>query len=84
MLIIARKPLESFMIDDDIEVVVLEIQNDKVRLGIKAPKNVQILRKELFDTKAANQDALKSLEKLEIDSLKNIIIKKQDFMKKES
>ena len=62
------------MIGDDIEVVILEIQNDKVRLGIKAPKDVQILRKELYDTKVANRDALDSIETLQIDDLKNIKI----------
>ncbi|HHV50829.1 MAG TPA: carbon storage regulator CsrA [Clostridiales bacterium] len=74
MLVFARKPQESFMIGDDIEVVILEIQNDKVRLGIKAPKDVQILRKELYDTKVANRDALDSIETLQIDDLKNIKI----------
>ena len=57
MLIISRKPQESFLIGDDIEVIVLEAQNDRVRLGIVAPKEIQILRKELHDTKAANGSA---------------------------
>lgn len=40
---------ESLVIGDEIEVVVVEIQGGKVRLGIKAPKNVPVHRKEVWD-----------------------------------
>ena len=74
MLIITRKPNESFIIGDNIEVVILEIQNDKIKLGINAPKNVQILRKELYETQISNQDAAESAEK--IDSVELEVINK--------
>ena len=75
MLIIARKPQESFVIGDDIEVVILDIQSDKIRIGINAPKDVSILRKELYDTKKSNQDAVMTAEDFELDGLNRIIKK---------
>jgi carbon storage regulator len=69
VLIIARKPQESFVIGEDIEVVILDVQNDKIRIGINAPKDVSILRKELFDTKKSNQDAVLLSENLKINQL---------------
>jgi len=48
MLVLARRVDESVMIGDDIEVKLLSIDVDTVRLGIKAPKHVVILRKELY------------------------------------
>lgn len=57
------------MIGEDIEVVILDVQNDKIRIGINAPKDVSILRKELFDTKKSNQDAVLLSENLKINQL---------------
>lgn len=50
MLVLSRKKNESIVIDDNISVVVIEIRGDKVRLGIEAPKNVTVHRKEIFDS----------------------------------
>lgn len=48
MLALARKVNESIMIGNDIEVTVLEIKGDQIKLGVKAPKSVPIYRKELY------------------------------------
>ena len=48
MLILARKKDESIMIGDDIEITVVDIQGDQIKIGISAPKNVAIHRKEVF------------------------------------
>ncbi|OBR63556.1 carbon storage regulator [Paenibacillus oryzae] len=48
MLVLSRKSGESLIIDGDIEVTILEVSNDVVKVGIKAPKEVGILRKELY------------------------------------
>lgn len=48
MLALTRKKEESIMIGDKIEIKILEIQGDKVKLGIEAPKNVPIHRKEIY------------------------------------
>ena len=47
MLVLSRKRQESIRISDDIVVTVLEIQRNKVRLGIEAPKEIPVLRTEL-------------------------------------
>ncbi len=49
MLVLSRKTNESIVIDDRISVVVVEIRGDKVRLGIEAPKDVAVHRKEIYD-----------------------------------
>ena len=48
MLALPRKVNESIMIGNDIEITVLEIKGDQIKLGVKAPKSVPIYRKELY------------------------------------
>ncbi|HOP28329.1 MAG TPA: carbon storage regulator CsrA [Spirochaetota bacterium] len=48
MLVLARRLNESIMIGDDIEVVVIDIKGDQVKLGIKAPRKVTVHRKEIY------------------------------------
>lgn len=49
MLVLTRKVHQSIMIGEDIEVVVLEVRGEQVRIGIRAPKGVAVHRKEVFD-----------------------------------
>ena len=49
MLVLARRINESIMSGDDIEIVVIDIKGDQVKLGVKAPKKVTVHRKEIFD-----------------------------------
>lgn len=49
MLVLTRKVNQSIVIDNTIEVVVLEVRGEQVRLGIKAPKDVPVHRKEIFE-----------------------------------
>lgn len=49
MLVLARRLNESIVIGDEIEVVVIDIKGDQVKLGIKAPKNITVHRKEIYD-----------------------------------
>ena len=53
MLVITRKPEQSIIIAGEIEVIVLGISKDGVRLGIKAPRSVQVHRREVFEAIAA-------------------------------
>jgi len=49
MLVLSRKKDESIVINNDITIVVVEIRGDKVRLGIEAPKDVPVHRREVFE-----------------------------------
>ncbi len=57
MLVITRKPDQSIMIGGEVEVVVLGITKDGVRLGIKAPRRVAVHRREVFEAIAAENQA---------------------------
>jgi carbon storage regulator len=49
MLVLSRNKDESIMINDDIEITIVDIRGDKVRLGIAAPKGVTVHRKEVWE-----------------------------------
>jgi carbon storage regulator len=66
MLVLSRKKNESIVINDDITIVVVEIRGDKVRLGVEAPKEVPVHRREVFDAIHRNDAA--SGEKAETKS----------------
>lgn len=48
MLVLSRKTGQSIMINENIELTILEVQGDQIKVGVKAPKNVKIYRKEIF------------------------------------
>jgi len=48
MLVLTRKTNQSIMIGDDVEVTVLAVSRDKIRLGITAPKDVPVYREEVY------------------------------------
>ncbi len=70
MLALARKINESIIINDNIEITVLEIKGDQIKIGIDAPKSVPIYRKELYvqiqqaNAEAANTPDPKALSEL--------------------
>ncbi|MBP2657536.1 MAG: carbon storage regulator, CsrA [Firmicutes bacterium] len=76
MLILTRRKNEALRIGDDILVTIVDVQGDQVRLGISAPREVSILRQELYEavknsnTRAAltvqNVDMLSMLKKIPI------------------
>ena len=57
MLVITRKEDESIIINDNIEITVLEIGKDRIRIGINAPKEISISRKEIYATALENKQA---------------------------
>lgn len=62
MLILSRQVDETVMIGDDVEVTIIDIRGDKVRLGIVAPKSLPVHRREVFDAiKRENAAAAKSI-----------------------
>jgi carbon storage regulator len=49
MLVLSRQKDESIIIGDDVEVVIVDVRGDKVRLGITAPKNISVHRREVYE-----------------------------------
>ena len=72
MLVLTRKTNQSIMIGDDVEVTVLAVSRDKIRLGITAPRDVPVFRKEVYlsikgekaDSDAASERVSGALKKL--------------------
>ena len=60
MLVLSRQRDETIMIGDEVEITVVDIRGDKVRLGITAPRSIQVHRKEVYEAiKRENQQAAK-------------------------
>jgi len=65
MLVLSRKKGQGIVIGENIELTIIEVQGDQVRIGIKAPRNVSIYRKEIFleiqdeNRKAASSGVIK-------------------------
>lgn len=49
MLVLTRKPDQSIMVGNEIEITVLEVRGEQVRVGIRAPRNVTVHRKEVYE-----------------------------------
>lgn len=65
MLVLTRKTGETIRIGDDIQITVLSVKGDQIKLGINAPKHVEIHREEVYlEIQSANQEASKGLENL--------------------
>ena len=69
MLIITRKKGESLMIGDDIEIIISKIDDGSVKIGIKAPRDIEILRKELYEEV---EQEIREATKIDISMMGNI------------
>ena len=72
MLILTRKPGESILIGDDIEVTITSIDQNKVRVGIKGPAHIPIYREELYRKIQKENKAAALIGKDEFESLLDI------------
>lgn len=75
MLVLTRKKGESLIIDNSIEVVILEVNGDQVKIGINAPKEVPILRKEIYQAVKDENKAALELCPSDLSELAKIIKK---------
>lgn len=71
MLVIKRKVSESILIGDDIEIIVSEISQEKVKIAINAPKEIKITRKELAETYEFNITASEKINKISLNNIKS-------------
>lgn len=66
MLALSRKKGEALMINNDIEITVLDIKGEQVKIGISAPKEVPVYRKEVYiQIQEANKEASANMEGME-------------------
>ncbi|NLJ15976.1 MAG: carbon storage regulator CsrA [Clostridiales bacterium] len=72
MLVITRKPNQGFKIGDNIEITVIEVSKDRVKLGISAPKDISVVRNELIETQQLNFESSKAISKVNIEQLLNL------------
>lgn len=56
MLVLSRQRDESIMIGDDVEITIVDVRGDKVRLGITAPKSIPVHRREIYDAIQREKD----------------------------
>lgn len=70
MLALTRKKNEAIVINNNVEITVLEIKGDQVKLGIAAPKEIPIYRKEIYlQIQEANKAAM---EAVDVNAIKNL------------
>lgn len=69
MLVVTRKIDESLIIAENIEITILDISKDRVKLGISAPRDVQIIRNELIAAQNANRESSEAVSKDVINAL---------------
>lgn len=68
MLVLSRKKNEAIIIGDDVELSIISIDGDNVKIGIRAPKSISILRKELLDEVAdANRESVQKSSPSSVD-----------------
>ena len=69
MLVLTRKPGQKIIINDNIEVTILEVKGDSIRIGIEAPRDITIYRHEIYEEiknenrRTANQSSLDDVTK---------------------
>ena len=63
MLVLSRQRDESIMIGDDVEIIIVDVRGDKVRLGITAPKSIPVHRREIYDAIQREKTEKKEPEK---------------------
>ncbi|MDR1315386.1 MAG: carbon storage regulator CsrA [Spirochaetales bacterium] len=76
MLILTRKSGESIMIGDTIEVQVVDLKGDQVKIGIKAPPTIKLYRKEVYDA-IQKENAAAAQSKPELPSLDAMLKQKE-------
>lgn len=88
MLVLSRQKDEAIMIGDDVEITVVDIRGDKVRLGIKAPAHIPVHRKEVYEAikrenKAASQVKPEDIVSVSAADVKSADLDKSDRVVKE-
>ncbi|WP_028234320.1 carbon storage regulator CsrA [Pseudobutyrivibrio sp. MD2005] len=73
MLALTRKTGDAIMINNNIEITVLEVRGDQVKIGISAPKEVSIYRKEVYLEIQKENEAAQAISMDDLEALKNLL-----------
>ncbi len=74
MLALSRKKNEAIIVNNDIEITVLDIRGDQVKIGIAAPKEVPIYRKEVYlQIQQENKESQEATDVAGVDELKKLL-----------
>ena len=73
MLVLSRKTNESIIIDGNITVSVLRVDHDNVRLGIEAPLEIPVLRKEIYEAIKTNNELAAGSAKRKVRQVKQLV-----------
>ena len=71
MLVLSRKPNESIVINGNVTVSVLRVDNENVRIGVEAPLEIPVMRKEIYEEIKNNNKAAAGSAKLKVPQLIN-------------
>ena len=75
MLVLSRKTNESIVIDGNVTVSVLRVDNDNVRLGIEAPLEIPVLRKEIYEEIKTNNEVAAGSAKRKVKQVTRLVNK---------
>lgn len=78
MLVLSRKKNESIMIGDTIEIKIISVEGDQVRIGIEAPRHLDVYRKEIFDA-IQEENRLATQSQGDWQSLKQLMETKKEW-----
>ncbi|HYE69466.1 MAG TPA: carbon storage regulator [Anaerovoracaceae bacterium] len=79
MLVISRKVGESLILSDNIKITITSLSNDKVAIGIDAPKEVKVVREELIETIEANIASNEKIEKTDYEGIAALLKNKKNY-----
>jgi len=73
MLVLTRKKNQKIMIGDDIEITIVDIRNEQIKLGINAPGHIKVFRKEVYDSiQEENKAATESVSPEQLKGLSDL------------
>jgi carbon storage regulator len=78
MLVISRKVGESILISDYIKITVVSLGNDKITIGIDAPKDIKIIREELLETIEANKASNEKIDQTNYQGIATLLKNKKN------